>query len=294
LNPGAHLAGSPTHPLLRFELPDGASLTGLAGAADRLGVRATDTSIDVFGPLGPGVHELAFRYRLPTQAGSAQLDLRFPVEVPTLTLLVADTGLLIESERFHRLRPRQMGTRTWLVREAFQITPDESVRIRLAALSRSAVPRNTSLLLVLGASALAMLFVVTPLRNRRFDSREPQHHAALRRERELVYTMIRDLDHDFETGKLAAHDHAHRRAELRAQAIELMREERADLLPEACAQPPPARSRGFQPSRARRLERKGDMRCSSCGGPIAVGWQFCPGCGDDLTAAPTAAKERPR
>jgi hypothetical protein len=293
LKPGAHLAGSPTDPLLRFELPQGASLTGLAGGADRLGVRATDTSIDVFGPLGPGVHELAFRYRVPAQVGATQLELRFPIEVPTLTLLVADTGLLLESERLHRLRPRQLGTRTWLVREAFQIAPDEAVSIRFDALSRSAVPPVVSLLLVLGAGALVMVFVVTPLRGGHADPSDPQHHAGIRRERELVYEMIRDLDHDFETGKLAAHDHERRRAELRARAIELLREEReerAEPAPETCAETRPADASGTTPA----LERDGYTRCRSCGGPIGPGWNFCPGCGDGLKAPPARRRERPR
>ena len=81
---------------------------------------------------------------------------------------------------------------------------DEWTTLAGNALSR---PDVRALLLVLGAGALAMLFVVTPLRSRHSDPHDPQHHAGLRRERELVYAMIRDLDHDFETGKLAAHDH---------------------------------------------------------------------------------------
>jgi hypothetical protein len=273
--PGAHLAGGPDEPLVRFELPPGAELAGLSTGADQLGARETDEGIGLFGPLGPGTHELAFRYRLATTRGAAQLDLRFPLEVPTLTLLVADTGLTIESERLHRLRPRPLGTRTWLVREAFHVEPDEPLPVRFEAITRAPLPRLAAMAIVLAFGALAMLFVAKPLRATREDASEIEAFPGTARERELIYTTIRDLEHDFETGKLTQPAYARSRYELRARAVELLRDERAGVA--AAEIPSPT----------------GDGRfCRHCGAQAATAWHFCSACGTRLED-PSRARGEP-
>jgi hypothetical protein len=121
-----------------------------------------------------------------------------------------------------------------------------------------------------------LLFVVAPLRasqDERDERGERAPEADARRgaahERNLVYTTIRDLEHDYETGKVSADDFERTRQELWTRAIELMREERART-PVAtlarAAEPPPA---------------AGGV-CPACDGKIAPTWRFCSHCGGVL------------
>ena len=59
-----------------------------------------------------------------------------------------------------------------------------------------------------------------------------------RRERESVLAALRDLEEDFETGKLDAADHAQMRGELRARAAALLAAERTAPAPPVPAAPP--------------------------------------------------------
>ncbi len=273
---GAHVAGAPGDPLLRFELPLLAEVVGLSREADRFGLRAVDQGIDLFGPLGPGTHEIAFRYRVPASDGGATLDLRFPLTVPTLLLRTADTGLLIESDRLHRLRPQVMGTRTWMLREAFHVEPDEIVSVHFEALDQSGPSRLASVAFVFAAAALVLLFVVNPLRASRAVRRFEEHdRRGLAYERDLVYATIRDLDHDFETGKVAQEDYRQTRQELRTRAIELMRQE-ASQPPApviAAVETPPETDSAATPTR---------RFCPACGDRIEPAWYFCSHCGGAL------------
>jgi hypothetical protein len=292
--PGAVVVGSPAEPLLRFALPEDADLEGLSSSASTLGALATPDGIDVLGPLGPGEHEFAVRYRIPAPGGVATLDLRFPLEVPTLSVSVADTGLRIDAQRLHRLRPRQRGTRTWLLREAFHVEPTEIVSIRFEAEHRQELPTLASLGIVLGMGALLMLFIVGPLRRRRTPSAE-EVHDGIGRERELVYATIRDLDHDHETGKLSDDDHRQMRAELREQAIELLRAERAEPLPNegqlATRAPEPGRDSARAPAGESDRAIGTGRFCPSCGSTVAREWTFCSHCGGRL--APESPRNEP-
>ena len=79
-------------------------------------------------------------------------------------------------------------------------------------------------------------------------------------------SAIRDLDDDFETGKLTAEDHAGLREELRAKAIQLLAEERKPPKPSERAPEPPKTS---TPARY----------CTDCGSALPAAARFCPGCG---------------
>ena len=98
--------------------------------------------------------------------------------------------------------------------------------------------------------------MISPLRRsqRRKAGIDPEL-ARLREEREGVYTDIADLDHDFETGKLDESDYTTMREALRAQAIELLRAERAygaEPLPEPDGGPaaPPTTEENTAPASA--------------------------------------------
>jgi hypothetical protein len=81
------------------------------------------------------------------------------------------------------------------------------------------------------------LFVVAPLRRGPdVDRREDERRAALEAAKEAKYREIRDAELDFQMGKLSDADYRATDRELRAQAIEILRELDA-LTPEDAADP---------------------------------------------------------
>jgi hypothetical protein len=121
----------------------------------------------------------------------------------------------------------------------------------------------------LGLAALAAAFLVLPLRGGR-DPSPPTASSGLALEREILYESIHDLDHDFETGKIDAVDFRALRDELRAEAIALMRQERASV--------PDSRPSQEGPLKAV----PGPSACPTCGAAVEISWGFCAGCGGGL------------
>lgn len=311
--PGAPIAGTPDAPLLHVSLPTGASLRGVAPEAEAFGLIPTeDGGFDVVGPIGPGEHALGYAYRMPSGTRGARLDMRFPRDVSTLNVLIADNGLALSSSRLHRRRPFRNGTRNYLHREAFNIGADEVVDLELKPLSGAGLPQQASVALVVAGAAAAGLFLMAPLRRAsRGEVAEDPAHIALRDEREAVYTAIADLDHDFETGKLDEADYHEMRDALRARAIELLRQERGEgpapesldapdpaaaaptaqpaTLSSTAPTPPSARStaNSLGALAAQRGETEastsgGQRFCTECGGKVEARWRFCSHCGGAL------------
>jgi hypothetical protein len=96
--------------------------------------------------------------------------------------------------------------------------------------------------IVLAALFLALivgLIVVAPLRRGpEVDRREDERRAALEAAKEAKYREIRDAELDFRMGKLSDADYRTTDRELRAQAIEILREIDA-LTPEDVGDPAP-------------------------------------------------------
>jgi len=306
--PGPPVAGTPEAPLFTVTLPQGASLSGVAPEAEGLGLVPRDHGgFDVIGPIGEGKTSLGFAYRLDAKPGGVALDLRFPRPVSTLNVLVADTGLALESGRLHRLRPFRSGTRNYLHREAFNVMPDEAVDLRLTPLRAGGLPREAGLAFVFAAVAGSALFMMAPLM-RRTTPGAPSPDATLARlrdEREATYAAIADLDHDYETGKLDPADYASQRDALRSRAIELLRAERsgqdalgptAAVATTAAASESTGASAGAGPraaahpaatpaATAATAAPHGAGFCPGCGAARQAEWRFCAGCGAALPAA---------
>lgn len=298
--PGPPVAGTPDAPLLSVRLPEGASLTGVAPEAEGLGLLPRDHGFDVLGPIGEGKTSLGFAYRLEAKPEGVSLDLRFPRAVSTLNVLIADTGLALESSRLHRLRPFRNGTRNYLHREAFNVAADESVDLRIAPLRDTGLPREAGMAFAFAAIAGAAAYLAVPLtrRARRADAPYTAEEAALARlaaEREATYASIRDLDHDFETGKLEAADHASMREALRARAIELLAAERAatgapgqpvssEAEHRATAASTTAATRAGATTAATTAVPASATAgfCPGCGAPRQATWRFCASCGAAL------------
>ncbi len=299
--PGAPVAGTLVAPLLSVTLPEGASLTGVAPEAEALGlVPRENGGFDVIGPVGEGVTSLGYAYRLDAKPAGLALDLRFSRNVATLNVLVADTGLALDSSRLHRLRPFRSGTRNYLHREAFNVTPDEAVDLRLEPLRAHGVPQKAGMALMFVSIAGAAAFLMAPLRKGAARAAVTGESALtrLRAEREAAYAAIHDVEHDFETGKLDGADYTAMRDALRTRAIELLGAERAEesataagnVAATASATSPALAASAASNTAATATANttasagSGERFCPSCGTPRDPAWRFCASCGAALSA----------
>lgn len=299
---GAPVTGTPEAPLLHVSIPRGASLEGVSPEAEAFGLVPTeDGGFDVIGPIGPGEHSLGFQYRMPSRPDGVQVDMRFPREVQTLNVLIADTGLALESRRLHRRRPFRNRTRNYLHREAYNVGMHETVDLRLEPLRGAGLPQQATLAITLLGAAAAAWFMISPLRrSQRSAPRFDPTLARLREEREGVYADIADLDHDFETGKLDEADYAAMRDDLRGQAIELLRAERAhetsdappssEPAPYAAAPSASSAASSAAPTTSAAPVATGGF-CPACGGRIDPKWRFCSHCGSGLQPGDAAESE---
>jgi hypothetical protein len=215
-----------------------------------------------------------------------RVELSFSRPVATLNLLIADTGLAVHSDRLHRRRPFKSGTRLYLHRQAYQIDPDEVVSASLKPLQRRGMTRNVAVAGMIALTALATWFIVAPLRRTIVDEDDSQNQALtnLALERENVYDSIRDLQADFEMGKIDAEDYERIQKELRSEAVELLRRARArEAAPAAATAAPVAAAPGN--------EGESHSACPACQGQLDPSWRFCSHCGHALEVADSEAAE---
>ncbi len=276
--------------LLGIRLPDGAQDLRFGPQAASLGILpGADGSLSVIGPVPPGETPVEISYRLPVREGVARLERRFEAHLPLLSLYLADPGNLdVASARLHRRRPVRTDDLTYMHLEAFEIAAGESIDLRIApkpprlTLSRSAVVLSV---LVLAAVSIAVL--TAPLRRlREADGEEAEPSETLEaRERAAVVEAIRDLDHDFETGKVDDDDYALLRGELRAKAVALLRAERDHTQRRAERDPSPHRAES-DPAQPRAPEPAQEApSCPGCRHPLRAGDRFCSQCGAALEPA---------
>lgn len=277
-----HVMGSAGAPLLRIPLPENAAR--LRFASDAPGLALTphpEGGLAVEGSVAPGESRVELSYQLPTGEPPARLARTLAARTPLFSIFVADTGRLApRSERLHRRRPIRTNDLTYLHFEAFEVAAGEEVALELGQLPpRSRGSGALALACVLAAAAGAAWWLLDPLRRRRKVAAEaPEAElSAARREREAIYEAIRDLDHDYETGKVAAEDHARLGDELRARAAALLAEERARESARAVAPAAPAASE------------RAAAGCPSCGAPAGPSHRFCAQCGAALVRPRGAA-----
>lgn len=277
---GPPLLGSPAQPLLWIPLPTGAQDVRFAAETATVGlVPDAKGGLDVIGPLPAGESILRIQYRVPVQEGAVSLDRPFGAAFPLLSVYVADSGIVADSERLHRRRPVRTDDRAYLHLEAFEIAPGETVPLRLAALPPAAsLPRVAEMLLVALLATTAVVILARPVLRPRGAILEEIHAPPDHRERDSLYSALRDLEDDFETGKVAEPDYRTLREELRGRALALLQverdaeriaRERARTLetPSAPASSAPCRACGAAP-------RPEDRFCGRCGTPLVRSAEF--------------------
>lgn len=126
----------------------------------------------------------------------------------------------------------------------------------------------SSILIGLILLVASLAFVSLPFRqNQRasLNAREADGHHDGRRE--SVFSALRDLDFDFNTGKVGEEDYTSLRARLMAEAAQYIEQEKNDEEKiEVLIQ-------------TRRLMHQSAILCEHCGAKMEVGQRFCAKCG---------------
>ncbi len=258
-------------PLLCMPIPTGALELRFSSAMMEAGLRRDPSGdLAIHGPLPAGPTQLAIRYRLPATGAGADLTRRYDREVPLLSVLVADNGVVAETKRLHRRRAVRSADRMYLHLEAFAVEPLEPIELGL----RRTPPRDAgggfataSFAVLAGLAALG--FLAAPLRGDADEPRATDERDADEIEREVFARALEDLDDDLATGKLSPEDHAAMRAELRTRAA-------AQLLQKPAATPEPESSAASEDAAP---------VCTTCGAPPAPEARFCSQCGAALRCA---------
>jgi hypothetical protein len=286
--------GTAEAPLVHVPLPANAS--DLRFGTDAGGIRLAphpEGGLAAYGTLGAGESWVSVSYQLPVTGAESRLERRFGFPIPLLSVFIADDGdLETHTDRLHRRRPMRTQDRTYIHLEAFQVDPDETIEL---GLTRQPARARLSPGLGGGIGAVAAVAVIAlilmPLWNERGGRLQAEDEGSEEeREREAVYAAIADLEHDFETGKVAESDYEQTRAELRARAVDLMRQEREtqpgatplDAVTAAKAPAEEASAAAATSTTASTTPGTGGY-CPACGGLIDPAWRFCSHCGGALS-----------
>jgi len=291
---GAIALGTEAHPLARIAVPPDA--TDVRFGTDASGVQLVphpDGGLAAIGSTGPGRFQVEVRYRRPVEAVPIVFEHTSLERIPRLSIFVGDTGeWALSSDRLHRRRPVRTSDLSYLHMEAFEVLPGETVRLAIERLApRSTTGHWLALAVTAVLGVVAILWLSMPLRAESGLDDDPDAVSPEAREREATIAAIRDLDHDFETGKIAEADHAEMRATLRARAIELLRLERAAEATAAggaaggATAPPDAVYRPAAPQPDATEPGGPDAFCPACGAAVAAQHRFCANCGQALAGA---------
>ncbi len=108
-------------------------------------------------------------------------------------------------------------------------------------------------------------------------------------ERDAAYAALRDLDFDFQLGKLSERDYHALRERAKANAAQILQQLDAASMPDnghATLDSGPQTADADDIERAvaqvRAARRKADAHCGNCGKPYHAGDQFCARCGNKL------------
>ena len=216
--------------------------------------------------LGPdddtATRELVFSYDLEAAGGVLDSELPLPDGAPALELFVKDDRLAIDVGELHPARvSRDADGRSFQRYLGFDMPPGATIPLRIRPLPPLVSGGSWAAAVAAALVAGGLLFFVgRPLGASSRSEHEPQDDPEAS-EKEALFAALRDLEHDYETGKLSPDDRDRLREELRRSALLGMTRARAATPPE--------------PAEAGRS-------CPGCGRTAASDDRFCAGCGARL------------
>ena len=126
----------------------------------------------------------------------------------------------------------------------------------------------SSLLIGTVLLVVSLVFISLPFRQRQpANLKRSKAEAQSESRREAIFSALRDLDFDFNTGKVGEEDYTPLRVQLLGEAAQYIEQEkREEEQLEALIQ-------------SRRANQKQSIRCDHCDAPMEAGQKFCSKCG---------------
>ena len=248
-------------PLIKVDLPDGAKNIRFLSDGPSTEMRVDkDGSLALDGPLHPGETNLNIQYEIPTKDSSTRILRNVPSAIETLEVFVVDDGQThAYSPQLHRKRPVKTADRNYISLESFSIGSGQILELNIDLLKISENMPKILFLSCLLAGTLGIVFLISsPLLGGK-STFDVLSESPLEREQIALLASLRDLEHDFETGKISAEDHRQLRDSLRYRT-----------------------SQTYEETSKIGIE-KSPETCASCGKVPPQESLFCPQCGARLT-----------
>jgi len=225
------------------------------------GVAIQGDVAEVRGPVFPGEEgfSLQLEYDLDQPPELFATQIRVPTAVENVGVYVQDFGIDVDAAELHPARHVSQNDVIYQSFLGFDVPAGAELPLRVRALPPAhPLPRPwVALLAALGAGAL-LYFVAAPI------AREAQANAgaaaagadAASPAKAALAAALRDLEHDFETGKLSPEDRERMREDLRREALAALARERLGA---------PAAPAGPHACSCGRVPAAGDRFCAACG-----------------------------
>jgi hypothetical protein len=213
--------------------------------------------VEVRGPVLPGDDGFALQLEYDVEASASELatELATPSTVTELALYVQDFGVDIDAGELHPARSVRDSDVNYQSFFGFDVPAGTRLPLRIRALPPVETPSPYAVAAVIALFAGALFFFVAAPAARgllRTDSPEVAEESPAKA---TLAAALRDLEHDFETGKLSPEDRDRMRDDLRREAVQALARERA-LTVQA---PAP------KPCECGRMPATGDLFCAACG-----------------------------
>lgn len=249
-------------PVLRVGLAPGHTELETAHGKLPAGARVRGDTLELHGPVLPGERQFQFSYDLAGSSADLVTEIGFPDPVETLEVYVRDFGIVVDAGPLHPARPVRDADTIYQRYVGFDLDAKARIPLRVQALPPRRPPPSwvTALLSALVAAG-SLFFVGQPVSAAAPAGGLPASETEGDREKQALIAALRDLEHDFETGKLSSEDRDRLRRDLRRDALFAMTRQQAVPGPTPPMDEP-------QPCRCGRAPQAGDRFCAACGSPL--------------------------
>jgi hypothetical protein len=235
------------------------------------GLSVHDGGVAVRGPIYPGERSFEFAYDLQDPGDRLQIDLDVPDSAEQVEVMVRDFGAEIEAGPLHPARPVRSSDQVYQRYVGFDLPAGTRIPLRVTPLPPlQPLPMTLRVLLISLIAGALCYYVVRPFAT----ATEAGLGGGLgedgaEAEKAALLTSLRDLEHDFETGKISAEDRDALREEVRREALEALSRARA------------LEARSSAAGAGETVESPVTASCE-CGFSPRPGDRFCGGCGRPL------------
>jgi hypothetical protein len=244
------------------------------------GVVVEGDGVSLRGPVYPGERPYRFAYDVKEPGDRLRVDLDLPSAAEWVEVLVRDFGAVVEAGLLHPARPVRASDQIYQRFVGFDLAPGTRVPVQVTPLPPLA-PLPLSLRVLLAALlAGALCYVVArPLAAVAGPAlAEPSLEEGADAEKAALVTALRDLEDDFETGKISAEDRDALRIEVRREALEALSRARG----RSRAAPAEAGAESAVGAEAGLGAARDSAALCDCGYRLRPGDRFCGGCGKQL------------